>query len=104
MGDATWAEGKQYVEGNPETAKSLQKFLQNPEAMRGWLQTQAIAEHYHTELSKGDKPVEARLRQLEQDPELAFLFQDIKNNGIEAAMTHCQDEELMLKISRKLGG
>ena len=54
--------------GNPETAKSLQNFAKNPEvcfhplfgtphsavfpftlqAMRGWLQTQAIAEHYNT--------------------------------------------------------
>ena len=39
--DATWAEVKDYVEKNPETAKALQNFAKNPEAMRGWLQTQA---------------------------------------------------------------
>merc|ERR1712207_141227 len=67
--DATWAEVKQYVEGNPETAKSLQKFAKNPEAMRGWLQTQAIAEHYNTKLSNGDAPMQERMKSLESDPE-----------------------------------
>ena len=42
--DSTWSDVKSYVESNPETAKALQNFAKNPEAMRGWLQTQAIAE------------------------------------------------------------
>merc|ERR1719159_2182168 len=102
--DATWAEVKQYVEGNPETAKSLQKFAKNPEAMRGWLQTQAIAEHYNTKLASGDQPVQERMKALEQDPELAPMLEDIKKNGLEAAMKYYQDEELMLKFSQKMGG
>jgi len=32
---------KTYVESNPDTAKALQNFAKNPDAMRGWLQTQA---------------------------------------------------------------
>ena len=31
--DETWAEVKQYVEQNPETAKALQSFAKNPEVM-----------------------------------------------------------------------
>mmetsp|Transcript_136348 Transcript_136348/g.423681 ORF Transcript_136348/g.423681 Transcript_136348/m.423681 type:complete len:268 (-) Transcript_136348:64-867(-) len=102
--DATWAEVKAYVEGSPDTAKALQKFAKNPEAMRGWLQTQAIAEHYNTKLASGDAPVQERIKSLEQDPELAPILEDIKKNGLEAAMKHYQDEELMLKFSRKMGG
>ncbi|CAE7903147.1 AKR2A [Symbiodinium necroappetens] len=102
--DNTWAEVKAYVEGNPETAKALQSFAKNPEAMRGWLQTQAIAEHYNTKLSNGDAPVADRVKSLEKDPELASVFEDIKKNGMEAAMKYYQDEELMLKISQKMGG
>ncbi|CAE7441667.1 AKR2B [Symbiodinium natans] len=102
--DATWAEVKQYVESNPETAKSLQNFAKNPEAMRGWLQTQAIAEHYNTKITSGDAPVQDRVKSLEQDPELTAMFEDIKKNGMEAAMKYYQDEELMLKISQKMGG
>eukprot|EP00438_Fugacium_kawagutii_P013813 Skav210604 [mRNA] locus=scaffold234:65601:66426:+ [translate_table: standard] len=79
--DETWAEVRSYVEANPETAKALQSFAKNPDAMRGWLQTQAIAEHYNTKLANGDTPVQDK-----------------------AAMKYYQDEELMLKISAKMGG
>uniref|UniRef100_A0A7S1WL64 STI1/HOP DP domain-containing protein n=1 Tax=Alexandrium catenella TaxID=2925 RepID=A0A7S1WL64_ALECA len=102
--DATWAEVKAYVEGNPDTAKSLQKFAKDPEAMRGWLQTQAIAEHYNKKLSSNDTAVQDRIKALESDPELAPVLEDIKKNGLEAAMKHYQDEELMLKFSQKMGG
>lgn len=102
--DATWSEVKQFVESNPETAKSMQKFAKNPDAMRGWLQTQAIAEHYNTKLANGDAPVQDRIKSLESDPELAPILEDIKKNGLEAAMKHLQDEELMVKFSQKMGG
>ena len=102
--DETWAEVKAYVEANPETAKALQGFAKNPEAMRGWLQTQAIAEHYNNKLSSGDAPVQDKMKALESDAELGPIFEDIKKNGIEAAMKYYQDEELMLKISQKMGG
>jgi len=102
--DATWNEVRAYLEGNPEMAKSLQKFAKNPEAMRGWLQTQAIAEHYQGRLQAKDAQVEGKMKALEQDPELAALFEDIKKNGLEAAMKYHQDEELMLKLSKKMGG
>jgi len=102
--DATWGEVKVYLEGNPEIARSLQKFAKNPEAMRGWLQTQAIAEHYHTKLENGEAPVQERLKSLDQDPELKGVLEDIKKNGMEATMKYYQDEELMLKISQKMGG
>merc|ERR1711879_552348 len=79
-------------------------FAKNPEAMRGWLQTQAIAEHYNTKLSNGDAPVQDRIKSLEHDPELAPVLEDIKKNGLEAVMKYYQDEELMAKFSQKMGG
>lgn len=102
--DGTWDEVKTYLTGNPDIAKSLQNFSKNPEAMRGWLQTQAIAEHYNTKLQNGEAPVQDRLKSMEHDPELSKVFEDIKKNGLEAAMKYYQDEELMLKISQKMGG
>jgi len=102
--DATWAEVKTYLESNPEIAKHLQNFAKNPDAMRGWLQTQAIAEHYNTKLNASDEPVQERMKSLERDSELSQVFEDIKKNGLEAAMKYYQDEDLMLKISQKMGG
>merc|ERR1712110_892716 len=60
--DTTWSEVKAYLEGNPDMAKNLQKFAKDPEAMRGWLQTQAIAEHYGRKLSDGDESVQQRFK------------------------------------------
>jgi len=102
--DATWEEVKEYLESNPQVARNLESFARNPEAIRGWLQTQAIAEHYNTKISADDGIVKDRILALEKDPELANIFEDIKKNGLEAALQHCNNEELMLKISRKMGG
>mmetsp|Transcript_73061 Transcript_73061/g.174065 ORF Transcript_73061/g.174065 Transcript_73061/m.174065 type:complete len:269 (+) Transcript_73061:63-869(+) len=104
--DATWSEVRTYLEGNPEMAKNLQKFAKNPDAMRGWLQTQAIAEHYSSALQQeeSNSALESKLKSLEHDPELAPIFKDIRENGLAAAMKHTGDEDLMLKISQKMGG
>lgn len=104
LDDPTWEEVKTYLHENPEMAKNMQKFAKDPEAMRGWFQTQAIAEHYGSKLQAGDEAVQQKMKALESDPELAHLFEDIKKNGLEAALKHTQNEELMLKISQKMGG
>jgi len=101
--DATWEEVKNYLQGNPDTAKALQKFSKDPEAMRGWLQTQAIAEHYSKKLTT-DTAAQDKIKSLGDDPELAPIFEEIKKNGLEAAMKHFHDEDLMVKISKKMGG
>eukprot|EP00929_Paragymnodinium_shiwhaense_P048156 TRINITY_DN2438_c0_g1_i2.p1 TRINITY_DN2438_c0_g1~~TRINITY_DN2438_c0_g1_i2.p1 ORF type:complete len:272 (+),score=118.30 TRINITY_DN2438_c0_g1_i2:84-899(+) len=102
--DATWAEVRTYLEGNPEMAKNLQKVSKNPEAMRGFLQTQAMAQHYQAKMDGGDSQMQDRMKALESDPELSAVFEDIKKNGLEAIMKYQQDEELMLKVSQKMGG
>lgn len=102
--EATWGEVKEYLQGNPDVAKKLQGFSQNPEAMRGWLQTQAMANYYQRTLEKGDEQVQGRMKAIEQDPQLAPMLEDIKKNGMEAMMKYYQDEELMLKFSKAMGG
>jgi len=66
--------------------------------------TQAIAEHYNTGLVNGVASVQERVGALKKDVELAPIFEDIEKNGLSAAMKYCNDEELMLKISRVMGG
>jgi len=102
--ESTWSEVKDYLQGNPDVAKKLQGFSKDPEAMRGWLQSQAMADHYQKKLASSDEQVQGRMRALEQDPELAPILEDIKKNGMEAVMKHYQDEELMLKFSKAMGG
>mmetsp|Transcript_44738 Transcript_44738/g.116357 ORF Transcript_44738/g.116357 Transcript_44738/m.116357 type:complete len:270 (+) Transcript_44738:132-941(+) len=102
--DSTWGEVMDYLQGNPDVAKKLQAFSKDPEAMRGWLQTQAMSDHYQRKLGGADDEVQGRMRALEQDPELAPIIEDIKKHGMEAVMKHYQDEELMLKFSKAMGG
>jgi len=102
--DETWTQVKEYLIGNPETAKQIQGIGRNPEAMRGWLQTKVIAQHYQQQMEAQSGPMGDRMKALSDDPELAPIFEDLKKNGMEAIMKHCNDEELMLKISRKMGG
>eukprot|EP00419_Tripos_fusus_P005264 CAMPEP_0172681082 /NCGR_PEP_ID=MMETSP1074-20121228/17214_1 /TAXON_ID=2916 /ORGANISM="Ceratium fusus, Strain PA161109" /LENGTH=265 /DNA_ID=CAMNT_0013499531 /DNA_START=16 /DNA_END=810 /DNA_ORIENTATION=- len=102
--DETWSQVKDYLVTNPDTAKTIQGFGRNPDAMRGWLQTQAIVEHYQRKLEANDSTTTERMKELEKDSELAPIFEDIKKNGLEALMKHCQDEDIMLKFSRKMGG
>jgi hypothetical protein len=102
--DATWGEVKEFLQSNPDMAKKLQSFSKDPEAMRGWLQTQAMADFYQRKLDQKDDAVQGKMRALEQDAELAPIIEDIKKNGMEAVMKHYQNEELMLKFSKAMGG
>jgi len=90
--------------GNPEIAKGLQNFSKNPEAMRGWLQTQAIAEYYQTRLERNDQTIIKKIDQLENNSDFAHVFEEIKRTGITAAMKYWDDEELLSQISENMGG
>lgn len=100
----TWSEMKSYLENNPAIAHGLQNFSKNPDAMRGWLQTQAIAEHYQKLLDAGDQQVMEKIEALESSKELHYVFDDIRKNGLAATMKFWNDEELLLKISEKMDG
>mmetsp|Transcript_44739 Transcript_44739/g.116358 ORF Transcript_44739/g.116358 Transcript_44739/m.116358 type:complete len:270 (+) Transcript_44739:73-882(+) len=102
--ESTWSEVKEYLQGNPDMAKKLQSFSKDPEAMRGWLQTQAMSDFYQKKLGSADEQVQSRMKALEQDPELAPIIEDIKKSGMEGIMKYYQDEELMLKFSKAMGG
>lgn len=101
--DSTWGEMKEYLSSNPDQAKQLQKVAKNPEVIRSILETQAMAQFYNQKLTS-DASLQERFKSFEHDPELAPMMEDIKKNGMEALMKYMQDEELMLKFSRKVGG
>lgn len=100
----TWGEMKSYLERNPDIATGLKNFSKNPDAMRGWLQTQAIAEHYQSRLESEDEIVSGRLTDLEGCQELSHVFEEIKTSGMSAAMKYWDDEDLLMKLSQRAGG
>jgi len=102
--DATWGEVRAYLEGNPEAARNLQNVAKDAPSIRNWLQTQAMAEHYQRELSKEGGGMQAKMKQLAEDPEFAPVIEKIKTDGLEAALKASGDAELMRKWSQKMGG
>uniref|UniRef100_A0A7S0AW07 Uncharacterized protein n=1 Tax=Pyrodinium bahamense TaxID=73915 RepID=A0A7S0AW07_9DINO len=100
----TWAEMKNYLERNPEITKGLANFSKNPEAMRGWLQAQAFAEHYQTKLEANDAAVREALDGLESNAEVGHIFEKIKTNGLKAAVEYWDNEDMLRKINSCMGG
>mmetsp|Transcript_2149 Transcript_2149/g.5446 ORF Transcript_2149/g.5446 Transcript_2149/m.5446 type:complete len:265 (-) Transcript_2149:82-876(-) len=102
--DSMWGEMKSYLESNPEIAKGLQNFSKDPNAMRGWLQTQAIAEHYQASIQGDEEGFRERLQALEEDEDLKGVFGEIKTNGLEAVLKYWHDEELLQQVNERMGG
>merc|ERR1712232_1071182 len=93
-----------FFEGEPGAGEVLEKLLEGPKSVAG---PAAIAGHVRVlqfEACGQRRAVQDRLKALESDAELGPIVEDIKKNGMEAAMKHLSDEELMLKVSRKMGG
>mmetsp|Transcript_9996 Transcript_9996/g.24908 ORF Transcript_9996/g.24908 Transcript_9996/m.24908 type:complete len:289 (-) Transcript_9996:49-915(-) len=102
--ETTWGEMKNYLESNPEIAKGLRNFSKNPDAMRGWLQTQALAEHYESQVDDGNDEVQKQMETLCNDEDFCHVFDEIKRTGLGATMKYWNDEEMLLKLSARIGG
>jgi ankyrin repeat protein len=83
---------------HPEQVPMLMKFTNDSDAIKNFLQSQMLAS------SVSQEGQEEKMRQLEADPELKPMFDDIKQNGPDVIMKYLGNEELMRKVSQKLGG
>merc|ERR1719217_1448060 len=73
-------------------------FTNDADSIKNFLQSQVLA------ASVTQEGQQEKMKQLEQDPELKPMFDDIKQNGPDVVMKYLSDENLMRKISQKLGG
>lgn len=83
---------------HPEQVPMLMKFTNDADSIKNFLESQVLAAN----VSQEDQ--QEKMRQLEQDPELKPMFEDIKQNGPDVLMKYLQDEAIMRKVSQKLGG
>merc|ERR1711964_88556 len=104
MGDAAWRETKDYYESNPEEARAIANFNKNADAMRQNMKSQALSDFYYSKLDSGDVATQQKLEGLQDDRELSAMFSDIQENGPGAASRYLASEQLMLKVSKKMGG
>lgn len=104
MGDKEWSDTKRFLEANPEEARRMETFSRDAKQVRGWMQSQAITDFYNTKLQQGDQTIMGKLAALDQSPEFGPIVNEIKKGGKDTAKQHLDNEALMLKISRALGG
>jgi len=83
---------------HPEQVPMLMKFTNDADSIKNFLESQVLAANV------SEEGQQEKMRQLEQDPELKPMFEDIKQNGPDVLMKYLQDEEIMRKVSQKLGG
>merc|ERR1712217_22727 len=102
--DGTWEETKRWMEDTPEEARRMESFYKDAKAKREMMQTNALYDYYSAKLGGGDEQVSGKLLGLERSPDFAHIFEDIKRSGGQAAMANYNNEPLMLKISRAMGG
>jgi hypothetical protein len=104
MSDSEWKELKDFYESNPEEARSVANFNRNADAMRANMKHQALSDFYYSKLDGGDVATQQKLEGLQDDRELSAMFNDIAENGPGASARYMGSEQLMLKVSRKMGG
>jgi len=83
---------------HPEQVPMLMKFTNDSDAIKNFLQSQVLASHVANDNQQ------EKMQQLQEDPELKPMFEDIKKNGPDVLMKYLQDEDVMRKVSQKLGG
>merc|ERR1712205_121620 len=83
---------------HPEQVPLLMNFTNDADSIKNFLQSQVLA------ASVSQDNQQEKMKQLQEDPELKPMFEDIAKNGQEVIMKYLSDENLMRKISQKLGG
>jgi len=83
---------------HPEQVPMLMNFTNDADSIKNFLQSQVLAASVSTDGQQ------EKMKQLENDPEFKPMFDDIKANGPDVVMKYLGDENLMRKLSQKLGG
>ena len=83
---------------HPEQVPMLMKFTNDSDSIKNFLQSQVLAANVSQDGQQ------EKMQQLQEDPELKPMFDDIKANGPDVLMKYLQDENIMRKVSQKLGG
>lgn len=104
MAPESWVETRQYLESNPAEARKLAEYSTNPDKIRKQLSMRAIADIWQRQLDDGSEELSRKLRALEDDTELGDLFQQIRAYKMSEVKPLLNDDQLMIKVSRKMGG
>jgi hypothetical protein len=83
---------------HPEQVPMLMNFTNDADSIKNFLQSQVLAANVSQDGQQ------EKMQQLQNDPELKAMFDDIKQHGPDVLMKYLQNEDIMRKVSQKLGG
>jgi len=104
MTEGDWADTSRFLEANPEEARAMEEYNSNPQKLRKELLMRCISESWQKALDEGDDEFSKKIKGIEEDPEFETLFADIKSFNAEAVSVYYDDADLMMKVSKKMGG
>jgi len=99
-----WATTKKYLLENPDEARKMEAFMKDAAGVRKWQQQQALWEHYQGRIAGGDEYVTNKIMGLPANFEFAPIFDEVRKSGVIAALAHSNNEPLLVKVSRAVGG
>mmetsp|Transcript_59395 Transcript_59395/g.159040 ORF Transcript_59395/g.159040 Transcript_59395/m.159040 type:complete len:723 (-) Transcript_59395:66-2234(-) len=99
-----WAVMKETMKAKPDEAKRMEAFSKDATAVRNWLASKAMSAHYMNKIHERDD-AGAHLLGLMNSKEFGFIFRDMMEYGVQAAVKkYAYDEPLMRRLSKALGG
>lgn len=99
-----WENTKKYLQDNPDEARKMEAFMKDAAGVRKWQQQQALYEHYQMKIGSGDEQIANKIFGLGGNPEYAHIFEEVRRSGMIAALQHSNNEPLLMKVSRSVGG
>mmetsp|Transcript_43880 Transcript_43880/g.121994 ORF Transcript_43880/g.121994 Transcript_43880/m.121994 type:complete len:759 (-) Transcript_43880:115-2391(-) len=100
-----WEVVKKTLKEKPEEATKMEAFCKDTAAVRKWLSQKALTEYYQSKLYERDGHVKDALLGLFQDPQFAFIFEEMQRNGVEAALKkYGNNATMMQRLSKAVGG
>lgn len=104
ISEMDWFHAKHHMESNPAETRDLEEYNTNPDKMRKQMLMKTMTEAWSKQMSQGDDEFSRKIKVLEEDLEFKAMFDDIKAYDVDKIRAYYEDELLMMKVSKKMGG
>lgn len=104
MSEAEWLEYKHYLQTFPDEARRMLEEETNPDLIRRRNTLNTIADVWRKTMDEDQDEFAKKIKALEEDDEFRILFEDLKAYRFDEVAAHFENKELMLKVSRRMGG
>eukprot|EP00429_Kryptoperidinium_foliaceum_P071081 CAMPEP_0176058958 /NCGR_PEP_ID=MMETSP0120_2-20121206/29379_1 /TAXON_ID=160619 /ORGANISM="Kryptoperidinium foliaceum, Strain CCMP 1326" /LENGTH=278 /DNA_ID=CAMNT_0017392491 /DNA_START=59 /DNA_END=895 /DNA_ORIENTATION=- len=104
MSEMQWMEAKAYFQAFPDEARRCLEEETNPDLIRRRDTLNVIADVWRKTMDGDQDDFARKIKALEEDVEFKRLFDALKEYRWDEVADHFEDKELMMKVSRRMGG